>query len=222
MFWNLAISKNRQALANLVAGLFLLAGWQKGTPQPEVLAPLTLRRLRTLLPKLEAALRRLIVLYVKTRHITPKAAASPPFPLPDFAQFDRHASGRAGAFNLFDPRKPLRFVTEEEASGAQPLDVHQTELDPSVESLETSGLVSCQTTLKRLAALDHALRTLPRQARRLVREMEKRKSAPSGLASVGPIRPGIPPGLCRQSTDDADHVLRECHGLVRDLALSPP
>lgn len=221
MFWDLAISKNRQALATLIAGLFTLAGWRRGEPQPEVLGPVTIRRLSTLLTKLEAALRRLLVLYVHVRNVKPCRMTDPQHPLPDFASFERSVCNRPPRFNLFDPRKPLYFSSAE-LTAPPSADAQAFQPDTAVEADMMKSQFNPASVLNRLAAIDHALRTLPRQAKRLARELEKRENAPPGPGRVGPIRPGIPPGLGARSADDADFVLRECHGLVRDLEISPP
>ncbi len=89
--------------------------------------------------------------------------------------------------------------------------------------------VSAEKLIRRLAALDHAIKTLPQQAKRLARIMAQREHAPAGAYSSPaagnplrgslpshPIRPGIPPGSNKSSNEPSHEVLRELHGLVRD------
>ncbi len=89
--------------------------------------------------------------------------------------------------------------------------------------------VSAEKLIRRLAALDHALNTIPQQAKRLARIMAQREHAPAGAYSSPaagnplrgslpshPIRPGIPPGSNKQSNEPSHEILRELHGLVRD------
>ena len=76
--------------------------------------------------------------------------------------------------------------------------------------LETSN-----TLLRRLAALKHALENLPRQARRLVRALARRKNTPR-LRFTMPLRPGHAPGHRKKPRLEIDAVLHECHWLARN------
>ena len=81
---------------------------------------------------------------------------------------------------------------------------------------------------RRIAALHHALNTLPQQARRLKRIMTARAKAVSEKAAkgltpgstrnplpLGPMRPGRPPGHITRPRNEADLILKDC----QDLAL---
>jgi len=223
MFWKLAIKKNREALTQIVAGLFVLVGWNAGkdqqgdTPSPHgrfdkpiTLGPISFRRLAKAL--------RTIVLYVQTQNLTPSGKVEAQRPLPDFAAFNEKAPGRAPAFNLFDPRKPLTVFDESKLSAD---DAGRT-CEPEADIILMPSAKRSAALLQRLAAVDRALKTLPQQAKRLVSVMEKRKSAPAGPGKVPPIRPGIPPGFRERGAQEEDRVLRECHGLLRDWQSSPP
>jgi len=99
-----------------------------------------LRQLRTL----EAALRRLIVLYVHVHAIKAVAAAQKRNrPLPDFSTFRAAPGEKPLAFNLFDPRKRLMLFVEgdatispfsgpDTASDAPLLTPHRAPLNPRV------------------------------------------------------------------------------------------
>ena len=94
MFWKLAIRKNRKALVHIVAGLWKLVNapsleGENETDKPEAryLGPITARRLATALRKVEAALRRLIVLYMNTQDLKQGPGIKRPVPRPDFSCF---------------------------------------------------------------------------------------------------------------------------------------
>ncbi len=273
MDWNLAIKKNREALAQIVAGLFLLVGWQKGEKRPEFLRGFTQRHLRTALRKAEAAVRRLIVLYVYVhgmKVVARKPRAKRERPLPDFSKFGLSSNDRPPVFNLFDPRKNISLILslskdEGEVYGASTIstlsssglsrgsneyaeeiiqrlaqlsgksfnnNTNEAWVDPRVDPRNKSEdkddgggmklLPDPTKLLRRLVALDHALKTIPQQAKRLARIMAQREHAPPGPGKVPPMRPGAPPGSCKRSTEEIDLVLRECHGLVRDWESAPP
>ena len=76
--------------------------------------------------------------------------------------------------------------------------------------------VSAEKLIRRLKALDHALQTIPQQAKRLARIMAQREHAPPGPRKVPPMRPGAPPGSNKSSNEPSHEVLREIHGLVCD------
>jgi len=207
------------------------------------LGPITRRHLVSMLRTAEAALRRLIVLFVKVHGVKASAKTKRTRPLPDFASFGSVASNRPPVFNLFDPRKRLVFGFDEDTD-SNPTNSSSSDLiggsmhgprimfphthsvslgvDPRVKTEDDDGVGSAEKLLKRLAALDHALKTLPQQAKRLVRTLEQRKNAPPGIKRIPPIRPGIPPGFRDRGKHEVDDVLRECHGLMRDIQMSPP
>ncbi len=100
---------------------------------------------------------------------------------------------------------------------------------PEDDGVRVDLLRNSKALIRRLAALDHALKTIPQQAKRLARIMAQREHAPAGAYSSPaagnplrgslpshPIRPGIPPGSNKQSNEPSHEVLREIHGLVRD------
>ncbi|MDJ0614174.1 MAG: hypothetical protein QNJ29_10900 [Rhizobiaceae bacterium] len=213
---------------------------------PFTIGPITRRYLVRVLRTVEAALRRLIVLYVHVYGVKASARKKRDRPLPDFSLFGKGAGDKPPVFNLFDPRKRLvlGFDGEEDTPLPSSSPLWRGSIPEAPNStgwLRTggapSGMDSCDkhrnddaieilsnptTLLRRLRALDHALKTLPQQANRLVRIMAQREKAEPGPRKVGPIRPGIPPGYARRSDHPSHHILRECHGLVRDWEACPP
>ena len=307
--WTLAIEKNTKALTQIVAGLFRLcnlsdkpSGLSSVHAQASrlnassgaategecadqdarftvTLTSIKRRMLMRVLRTTEAALRRLIVLYVNVHGIKAKAPKHGNRPLPDFASFGSGTHERTPVFRLFDPRKSLVMLDDKEvdfSSASLALDTTAGECHdqtghvglagvprvhfigsadwystPSVCSIcggkkgtgfdqslrgsrskcdqhlchcasarsldseqETNN--SAEKYLRRLHALNHALKTLPKQARRLARILAAREDAPAGIKCIRPIRPGIPPGYAKHSKTPEHETLRECHGILRD------
>ena len=242
----LAIAAALVVMAGLARGPALILKCASPSPHPEVRAqraskgggmgygpqratvtelPRSMRLaiLRILRPA-ESALRRLIVIIAARRGLCPSlstgtAAARP---LPDFARFAGNAKTRTPGFRLTDPRK--RF-TRTVATRAVPRIRVPGHTDPIPR--QTPGPTQAQAaevdaaaTFRRLAAFHHALRTLPRQARRLARHLARRAGRPP--ASRNPLRPGRPPGFHRRPRHPIDAVLVECDRLARDCAWPPP
>jgi hypothetical protein len=216
MDWKLAIGRNRDDLLHIVEGMLAVVHGRTALPRP------VCRAIRAILRPAEAALRRLIV--VAAALLAGSAAAiraGGSFrPLPDFSAFASRET--RPAFPLIDPRK--RFVPDREWQGlgrAVPRIWVSGFRDPvfQPEKPEETGAA---TILRRIAALDLALKSLPRQARRLQRLMERRKDAKPGPGAVGPIRPGRPPGHRSRHSHAVDAILRECHWLAREAERHPP
>ncbi len=180
----------------------------------------------------EAALRRLIMLFVIANGI--KAGLynrkTDQRPLPDFASFKR-AENPLPKFNLIDPRPSLTSFLILSLSKNEKAQSGQTLRQAQGECLERTSHISPTNLFARLQALDHALNTLPQQARRMAREIEKRARAralpvPEDKPLLGPwadppIRRGKPPGHRDRPKHDVDYVLQECHGLMKDIKASP-
>ena len=307
--WTLAIEKNTKALTQIVAGLFVMVGGCLNSASPSdeqaiKIGPVTRRILMRVLRTTEAALRRLIVLYVNVHGIKAKSPKPSNRPLPDFASFGSGTHKRTPVFRLFDPRKSLCFISDStsvlpsaqvqasrliastgtategdhsdskthnnllgepriwimgnsdwgslpyvcgichskiETGFDQSLRGSRSKCDQhlchcaSARSLESEQETnsaedkqteqerkSSQKLLNRLQALNHALKTIPKQARRLARIMAAREDAPAGIKCIRPIRPGIPPGYAKHSKTPEHETLRECHGILRDWESNPP
>ena len=85
--WNLAIDRNRKALVAIAASLSGL-----------VCSPRNRRYVSRVLRAAEAALRRLIVMYMKAHNITARAPKPCNRPLPDFSSFGSGSNKRAPVF----------------------------------------------------------------------------------------------------------------------------
>ncbi|WP_018688113.1 hypothetical protein [Ahrensia kielensis] len=209
MDWFAAIDINRKALLRIVAALVVLV--QIGNILP---SPVRHQILRVLRPA-ESAARRLIVLAARFQKSVSGPSASSVSPnLPDFAAFN-HAT-QTPRFKLFDPRKRFDWLDEKAAKQAikfQPrislIGVSQPLFEAPKQAHQDSAALTA-----RLKALQVALGDLPKQAKRLNRQMQKRKIAPAGPKRVPPLRPGLPPGFRQKPNLEADYVLKECHALV--------
>jgi crotonobetainyl-CoA:carnitine CoA-transferase CaiB-like acyl-CoA transferase len=83
----------------------------------------------------------------------------------------------------------------------------------------SDGMETSTTLLARLTALKEALMDMPRQARRLVRELARRRNR-SRVEFKMPLRPGRAPGHRKKPRLDIDTVLHQCDWLARN-ALAP-
>ncbi|MEZ5809847.1 MAG: hypothetical protein R3D45_00405 [Rhizobiaceae bacterium] len=141
-------------------------------------------------------------------------------PLPDFTAFAR--GQKLPAFALIDPRK--RFGEEAKFSGSGrtiPRVSVPGFIDPEGPAKPDHD-VRVEYLLRRIGKLDHALKTLPRQARRLNKLMARRSKAEPGQGGVGPLRPGPPPGYKRRSHHEVHAILGECHFLALECGFKPP
>jgi hypothetical protein len=212
-----AIDLNKSVLLRIVAGLLDLLG------AAQARIPLALHRtiVRVLRPA-ESAARRLIV--TLARITKPKAPPRRSRPAPTGLVRAARASRRL-AFPLFDPRQRFgrrrpaargpapRISSLAPGAGRAPLIGSRKVRDLS-DGLETSANI-----LARLAALKGALEDLPRQARRLVRALERRRHNPR-LKFKMPLRRGRAPGFRKKPRLDIDGVLHQCDWLARN-ALAP-
>ena len=223
MDWDLAIRKNRQALAMIIAGLVDLVALADGAG----MLPRPLHRFicRVLRPA-ESALRRLIVIVAAQLHRKAEAGetgAAAKRPLPDFSSFAR-GQNRA-SFALIDPRKSFG---EAERAFRTPCRKHALPqisvpgLTDRVQPERLDERLQAANICRRIEKLQKALKTLPRQVRRLNRLMARREKAKPGPGRVGPLRPGHPPGYRRRPRHPVDDLLRECHGLVLESGFRPP
>ncbi len=217
MDWELAIRKNRQALAMIIAGLIALVDGAEMLPRP-------LHRFvcRVLRPA-ESALRRLIVIVaagLRRKADPAEKGAADKRPLPDFSSFSR-GQNRA-AFALIDPRKSFggsgRVFRLPVPAGALP-QISVPGLTDRIEWTKPDDRLEAKTLSRRIEKLERALKTLPRQARRLNRLMLRRAKAKPGPGRVGPIRPGHPPGHKKHPRHPVDDLLRDCHALAWNCGL---
>jgi hypothetical protein len=217
MDWQAATNINRQALLQIVAALVALV--QTGSMLPSAVHHQILR----VLGPAESAARRLIVLaarFQKSAGNVPSLQNSPN--LPDFAAFNH--TTKTPRFKLFDPRKRFDWLNAQPAK-LMPKAMPRISVigisDPVFEVSKQPHQDNTALT-RRLQALQDALSDLPKQAKRLVSQMEKRKAQPAGPKRVPPLRPGLPPGFRQKPVHAVDHVLKECHALVVQAPAAPP
>jgi hypothetical protein len=209
MDWQAAIDINRKALLRIVAALVALV--HSGQIVPSAVRHQILR----VLGPAESAGRRLIVLAARFQKVASVSSASQSNPhLPDFAAFN-HAT-KAPRFKLFDPRKRFDWLDDQPAKQMPKALPRISVIGVSAPVFETPKQCHQDSAAltRRLQVLQDALSDLPKQAKRLNRQMQKRKTAPAGPKRVPPLRPGLPPGFRQRPVHTVDHVLKECHALV--------
>jgi hypothetical protein len=203
MDWAGAVKINRIALTRIVAELLAMIGVMSSSAVERILRPT------------ESALRRLIVIAARGLVVKPAPKRS----MPKGLVIKSKGPGRM-TFRLFDKRKSFDFIKTEnpylvyvktyESNPFNPFSsFYQSRPRDRVRSSNDTQLS------RRLAAVAHALETLPRQAQRMARWKARRKLI-KNPKFTSPLRPGPPPGHRSKPTTEIDHVLKECHGLAWD------
>jgi hypothetical protein len=229
MDWARAIERNSEALNGIVAALFAMLGLAGAATVARIPRSVHSAVLRVLRPA-ESAVRRLIV--IAARGVVVKLAPSRPIsrPMPVKPIGKGVGSNRPPSFQLFDPRKRFKPVRAMKSIRLVPRIHVFSPPDPTVAALwaaraarvsspaaapapPSDGLASAESLTRRLQALKSALEDLPRQAKRLARWQQRRKSAP-GHKFLSPLRPGRPPGHRRKPIHEVDEVLIECDDLA--------
>ena len=160
-----------------------------------------------LLRPVESSVRRLIAIAARGLILAPvEKRAAPCAPIPKGSG----AGGRIPCFALFDPRRRIG-TARHGASGANAnvwfldgLDVRQARPAPP----SPDDMLSTARLRRRLAAVLHALETIPKQARRLARAYLKQERP------IRPMRPGRPPGFRAKGQREIDDILADCHELA--------
>ena len=214
MDWARAIEINRIALARVVAEIFALLGLVAGGTVERLPHGLN-QKVERLLRPAESALRRLIVIAARGLLVKPW----PKRVMPVGLKITRKASGRM-AFRLFDTRKKFDFIEVEnplfvkvKTYSSNPFNPFNSLFQP--RPAEQGSALNAIQLSRRLAAVAHALETIPRQAQRLARWQTRRKMMVKPKFT-SPLRPGQPPGFRTLPKVDVDFVLRECHALAWD------
>ena len=213
MDWNLAISRNRDALRRIVAALFVMIGSNGAGKMPRhVYAAIML-----ILRPAESAVRRLIVIAARGLALSPRALRPLPAGLAGFGLAD---ASKTPSFCLFDPLK--HFVLDDYDNNALPRfsfaglsdDEHNT---PHFSQPDVP--VDAAHLFTRLRALRSALNDLPLQARRLARWQARqilalKSNTPYRPMRISPFRPGPPPGYRRKDIHQVDAVLKDLHNFA--------
>ncbi len=212
MNWQDVLKRNRTVLLGLVAVMLGML------PEGGVIARAAKRRVLELLLPSEASLRRLIV--ILTRNMKPPVVSKRAAPSGPIARGDSGAE-RVPAFGLFDPRRlvglrrkrrrsrepNIGFFDEWVPQKRRPAPADDDELDAA-------------SLRRRIASMQRALDDLPRQARRLMRIIAKRKQA--GKWKVKPMRPGRPPGHRDRGKRPVDEMLASLNYLALCVLEEPP
>ncbi len=214
-----SISDDKTALARIVAGLFAMLGLA-GAVVPQRIGRSLYRAVGLVLRPAESAVRRLI--YFVSLGISVKPAAARPMPS------DIVRTGEATSrprFALFDPRLRLlpRAKSPTKTVRPQPRisffgddEVRTVDLSRAPrKDAENDGMIDAAALLRRLDAIKSALDDLPRQARRLMRALQRRQRSPR-LKMQGVLRPGYPPEHRARRAHEIDEILRRCHFRARE------
>ena len=229
MDWDLAIKRNSEVLAGIVADLFAMLGLVGEVTVARLPWPTYRAVLRVLRPA-ESALRRLIV--VAAQGLVVKPAASRLRPAGATRAKKRGGTSRP-SFQLFDPR--TRIVLPRRRMPPRPGPrIHMFNADnelvtvwppprPAASPAPTpaksdDGLVNGARLIRRLEALESALADLPRQAKRLVRWRMRQETSPNPSFKT-PLRSGHPPGHRTRAVHEVDELLSECHWLACRAAM---
>jgi hypothetical protein len=213
MDWQLAITRNREALTAIIMALIKSLGLINGGALTTLPIHIYTRALAIIRPA-ESAVRRLIMIAAHELVLRGvKLRAGTRDGLAEFLYSHRpnpHAEPAIPAFTLLDPLKSFR----EEAPDFELLDDHQFSGDN--DAPPTTTRISAISFSRRLLALKHALENLPKQAKRLARWYAQRDAARQALQPhrLSPLRPGLPVGLPRRKLSEVQEVLRECHLLA--------
>jgi hypothetical protein len=219
MNWALAIERNRTALLAVVAAIIAMMGGR------QVAGPM-LRAVRNaalaLLRPAESACRRLIV--IAARGLVLKPTAPRPFIQP-ITKTTGAGRERTPAFRLVDPAKRYRpvlvpvvpvGVPRIRSLWRDPFERPAPPPSPPPAKPAPSTTMDGTGFVRRLAALEAALASLPRQARRFARWRARQRMPHHGRRPRSPLRIGAPPGYRLTRPRDIDDVLRECNVLAHE------
>jgi hypothetical protein len=220
MNWAIAIERNRAALLAIVAAIMAMIGGRQGSgPMLRVVRNAALALLRPA----ESACRRLIV--IAARGLIVKPLPRPPF-IPPVRTAEGASRARTPAFRLMDRAKRYRPVLVPVAPVGvprirslwrDPFERPPPMPAPASARPAPSATVEGKGFFLRLAALESALRNLPRQARRLARWRARKRAPHQGQRRSSPLRIGAPPGYRRTRPRAVDDVLRDCNALAHEV-----
>ncbi|MFN0191080.1 MAG: hypothetical protein ACKVP5_03765 [Aestuariivirga sp.] len=225
MDWDLAMTRNRDALLRIVATLFAMLGLVEGAVIERIPRALHTTILRILRPA-EAAVRRLIV--AAARGMAMKPAVSRPMPTGEIV---RKGTGktRRPVFRLEDIRPPmappeprpkhaLKSFSPADLTPAALRALQRKSRDLIAKSKPApikDGKVNAASLAGRLQAIGFALEDLTHQAERLMRWRARRQRiSKERLIYTNPIRPGPPPDVQKKARHEVEEVLRDCHWLA--------
>ena len=225
MDWDLAIKRNSEALAEIVANLFAMLGLVGEATVSRLPWP-TYRAVLRILRPAESALRRLIV--VAARGLVVKPGSSRPRPAGP-VKTRKGGTSRSLSFQLFDPRTRIMLPRRRTPKRPGPR-IHMFNADnelvtiwppprPATSSRSRSaaksadGMVNGARLIRRLEALEAALADLPRQARRLARWRMRQEKSPNP-SFKSPLRRGHPPGHRSMKDSARNRELSTCSASI--------
>jgi hypothetical protein len=234
--WKAVIERQTRDLITVIAALFAYAGLKDGEPAA-ALPRRIYRYMLTILRPAEAAMRRLII--IAARNIVLKARAGGSFPKALAAKLKTlesaaDAAERIPAFGFIDPLK--QFVMPGGRTPFQPKSRSFPRISvpgwstpyfpPAYVPPTGDDPINAAQLFRRLAALKHALETLPKQARRLVRWQAKsllklKTEIIPKPRRVSALRSGPPPGHRRRGPHLVDRILSDCHYFAREAGKKP-
>jgi len=221
MDWTHAIENNRTVLVRIIATLVAMIEAQGGA----ALVPMSVHRAMVkLLRPTESAVRRLIL--IAARKLVALPANEKPIATRKWSEGFVIAPGkdckRRASFRLFDPVRQFGGIHD----GPPPQEwakmpvIRTVNFDPRIPAFLRGnastvavprGFVSVLNISGRIAAVAHAVNHIPREARRLMRLLNKADQDKRRLV----LRPGPPPGGVKKPRDELHLVLKECHALAR-------
>ena len=213
MNWQHVFEINRTALLGLVAVMLGML------PEGGVIARAAKRRVLEILLPSEACLRRLIVVLTRNMDVpvvVPRAAPGQGIPRGDAD------AERVPAFGLFDPRRLVGVEHKRRSRGPEPRigffdEWAQQPRKPAPKDDDEFATASLR---RRIASMQRALDDLPRQARRLMRIIARRRLAGNRKTKV--MRPGRPPGHRQRGKREVDTLLMELNDLALWVLVEPP
>lgn len=234
MDYQLAITRNREALLRIIAVLFSLVGLVGGGVL-DVLPRRVYCAVLLVLRPAESAMRRLIMIAARGLVVAPRLVR--PFTAQIVPSTDR---ARIPAFQLIDPLKRFSASIEAVDDGriddfedmnAEDYNAFENNALPRISvpgytppvltvvvAHSTEYLIDAQHLGHRLLALKRALENIPREAKRHARWLARRGPSiqQSRPLRLSPFRPGHPPGFRARQMHEVDDILRECHALMLD------
>lgn len=219
------VTSNRDRLLQIIAALCAFVGLTEG--RAAALPRHVYRTILLVLRPAESAVRRLIIIAARGLLLKQRPARAFPSGL---QILPRTGSAQAPAFCLVDPLKRFTHEDLDEDDLQMPRISLPGVFDPPFPALQpvpsADELVSAESILHRLGALQRALNNLPREARRLARWRSRHSlsfqgSAPSKPLRLSPFRPGLPPGYRKRHLHPVDAVLGDCHYFALEACSLP-
>jgi len=224
----------RLALLRVVVGLFASAGMALDGVFVDTLPRRVRNAILLVLRPAESAGRRLIAAEAKKLEQRDYVSAPKQVKLGNKG-VKKNTGKRTPQFSLIDPRKffPELYPNRRKPK-PKPKPRQEQSTEPQIQVriagfdgqpdfviwsepkaiLTPDDVMNAVAVCRRMVALKLALEDLPKQAKRYVREVAKRKAALPGVKSRPPLRVSFPPGYRKKRIHEVDEILWECHCLA--------